>query len=158
MISYGATNKRQIFEMAEAVVDCLGGGDNALRLIIETVQQETKLGGYPDKNPYGAGVGLGQNDLVPFFDTRERTSTKHKALIKKEFGVVVGAVNHRDLAYSPLLALIWCRMHYLLRPGAIPADLGGRAAYWKRWYNSSKGKGTENEYIANAKDIKWIYL
>lgn len=45
-------------------------------------------------------------------------------------------------------ATAMCRIHYLRAPGAIPADLPGQAAYWKRVYNTPLGAGTVDEYIS----------
>ena len=131
-IGYGLTSTRQAHEIAERVCDVLGGGDNAYCLLIETAQQETKLGKYSDRTDYAAGNGLCQCDSLPFTDTQARTSAKNRALILEAFDIDINQVAWRELAYSPLLAMLWCRMHYLLRPGAIPDTLDGRAAYWKK--------------------------
>ena len=52
-----------------------------------------------------------------------------------------------DLAYACAL----CRVHYLRSPSVLPSagDIVGQAAFWKRWYNTPLGKGTEEQYIAN---------
>lgn len=149
-IGYGLTSKEQALDIAACVVNVLGGGQNAYKLIVETAYQETKLGMYKDRTDYAAGNGLCQCDHMPFRDTQARTSAKNKALILEAFDIDVDQVQWRELAYSPLLAMLWCRMHYLLRPGAIPETVEGRADYWKREYNSMLGKGTVNEYVHNA--------
>ena len=50
-----------------------------------------------------------------------------------------------NLAYSIAMA----RMHYLRVPGAIPVTIEGQAAYWKQFYNTIYGAGTEEEYLEN---------
>ena len=52
------------------------------------------------------------------------------------------------------LACAFCRLHYRRKPRAIPGTLPGRAAYWKRYYNSVNGKGSVGHYVAvNMKHI-----
>ena len=46
------------------------------------------------------------------------------------------------------LAAAFCRIHYRRKPGAIPKSMPGRAAYWKKWYNSEEGAGTVDHYVA----------
>ena len=50
-----------------------------------------------------------------------------------------------NLAYACAMA----RVHYLRQPGAIPSDLAGQAAYWKKYYNTAHGRGTPDEYLKN---------
>lgn len=52
-----------------------------------------------------------------------------------------------NLAYATAMA----RIHYLRVPAAIPTTLDAQADYWKRHYNTYKGKGTPEEYIENYK-------
>jgi hypothetical protein len=49
-----------------------------------------------------------------------------------------------DLRY----ACAMCRIHYYRVPEPIPDNLPGQAVYWRRYYNTSLGKGTEEGYIA----------
>ena len=149
-IGYGLTSTRQATEIADRVVQILGGGDNAYCLLLETARQETKLGKYADPSAYGAGIGLCQCDPIAFTDTQERISESVKGKISDAFSIDIDSISHRELAYSPLLAFLWCRRHYLLRPGAIPDTAAGRAEYWKEWYNSRLGKGTVEEYVHNS--------
>ena len=43
-----------------------------------------------------------------------------------------------------------CRIHYWRKPGAIPAEIEGQAAYWKRHYNTPLGRGTVEKYLKCA--------
>lgn len=52
-----------------------------------------------------------------------------------------------NLAYATAMA----RIQYFRVKEPLPATLEGQAAYWKKYYNTEKGKGTPQEYIANAK-------
>ena len=46
------------------------------------------------------------------------------------------------------LACVLARLHYLVRPGRIPADPDGMAAYAKKHYNTDLGKATPGAYLA----------
>jgi hypothetical protein len=50
-------------------------------------------------------------------------------------------------------ATAMCRIHYLRVPEMLPVhkDIKGYAAYWKKYYNTELGEGTEEEFIANYK-------
>jgi len=53
----------------------------------------------------------------------------------------------RCVAASPRLACLMARVHYLRRPEPIPASVDAQARYWKKWYNTAKGKGTPEKYM-----------
>lgn len=148
---YGITRTTQALEMARDVCDVLGHGRNnkAVNLLIETACQETWLGQYHDRHYHVMGVGLCQFDQIGFDDVRQRTSAAVAEKIKDEFGIDIRSIELRELAYSPLLSLIFCRLKYRLIPDPIPATLEGRAEYWKTHYNSLLGDGTPEEYVRN---------
>lgn len=155
-LGYGLTRTGQVNDIAYDVVVALGGSTNAYKLLIETAAQETKSGKYRDRSAYGAGVGLCQFDPIGFHDTQDRISQRVKDIVLEAFGIDVDKVSHNELAYSPLLSFIWCRMFYLLRPGAIPDSIEFRGRYWKLHYNSFKGAGTVTEYVKNAEALQGV--
>lgn len=146
---YGLTSKYQALEIAKQVCNVLGHGSNknAVSLLIETSQQETKLGSYRDSNPTGAGIGLTQFDWIAVKDIKQRTPKRIADKLYDAFGVRLMKVRHEDLAYSPLLALIFCRLFYRLIPEPIPKTIKQRAAYWKKYYNTVKGKGQDRKSV-----------
>jgi len=60
--------------------------------------------------------------------------------------------NYLELAGNLYYAAAMCRVHYLRVPEALPRadDLRGLANYWKRYYNTSAGHGTPQQFIDNA--------
>ena len=152
-VFYGLGQQSDLTAMVERVCACLGYGLNktAPQLLLETMAQETRLGAYKDPTPYGAGRGICQFDLIAFKDVQERTGALDAKAIQAEFAIDIKKTRHDQLDYSPLLSLIFCRLFYKLVKAPIPADLEGRAAYWKRYYNTVAGKGTAHEYIESAK-------
>ena len=47
------------------------------------------------------------------------------------------------------IGVLFARLHYFRVSAPIPDSLADQAAYWKRWYNTSAGSGTVEEYLAN---------
>lgn len=158
---YGLTDPGHALPMARQVcdlIDCPVGylqpkENYPLLLLLETAAQETHLGRLADPGPFGAGVGLCQFDKIGFRDVVERTSPSLKSRTHAMIGVSIDDLQHRDLAFSPALSFLFCRLLYRLKPGAVPQTLSGRAAYWKHWYNTDAGKGNVTEYIENARRI-----
>lgn len=155
---YGLTSLAMLREIIYAVCDVLGhgAGNKAPLLMLETAAQETRCGTYKDPTPYGAGAGVFQCDLIAFQDVQQRCPVSAHRKISDAFGIDLKKVKYEQLLYSPLLGAIFCRIHYLLRNEPIPQDQAGRAEYWKRYYNTSAGKGTALEYLANASIIEQI--
>lgn len=162
MIGYGLVSPSLVKVFAQRVVEVLGGGDAAVLLICETAVAETGLGIFPDKTRGSAGRGLCQVDPIGFEDVIARARQSDVDAVEREFDIrlrsrVAGdrCATLADLDYSPLLSLIICRLHYKLRQEPLPQNLAGRARYWKKYYNTSAGAGTEKDYIfrvtANAK-------
>ncbi|DAB27330.1 MAG: hypothetical protein A2513_04360 [Sulfurimonas sp. RIFOXYD12_FULL_33_39] len=146
---YGLISQNDIYKAVDRVVECLGGGAAAKMLLLETSAAETDMGDAHDLT-WNTGIGLMQFDKIGFDDVKIRTSQAKKQKVKECFGVDIDKVIHTDLRWSPLLSVIFARLKYLLVPNAIPNTIGGRAEYWKRWYNSSLGKGTPEHYLAMA--------
>lgn len=150
---YGIVHRDQPQQYAQAVCDVLGHGESrrAVRMLLETCAQETHMGQFADASSYRNGVGLYQIDEIAYRDILQRAKDVDKFKIRDEFGVVLDDVQYRELAFSPLLATIFARVFYRLIPDVFPADVEGRARYWKKFFNTTAGKGTEAEYLLNAK-------
>ena len=58
-----------------------------------------------------------------------------------------------QLTWNLKFATAICRIHYWRKPGAIPADLPGQAAYWKHHYNTALGRGTVARYLTSARPL-----
>jgi hypothetical protein len=149
---YGLKSISQAKELAITVCNCLGHGKDgsAYDLILETACAETHLGQYEDPTPNGAGRGLTQLDPVAVTTINEKrtpTAIRDRQKVLKCFDIDVWEVKPKDLDNNPLLALIMCRLHYKQVPDEIPSTVEARAVYWKRYYNTSAGKGTERHYI-----------
>lgn len=150
LVIYGLTSAEALDNDIIKVVNVLGGGRNAALLLAETAAAESNYGRAVDTT-LNSGFGVFQFDTAGYEDVKQRTSNTRKDAVFNAFGVDVNRVDAWTLQYSPLTGAIFCRLFYLLRPGAIPSTLEGRAAYWKKYYNTKLGKGTEAHYIKAAK-------
>ncbi len=147
---YGLANKRNVVELAQVVCDCLGHGSTGkgVPMLVETCAAETLLGEAVDSTLYAAGAGVSQVDEGTF----DWLKSKYKdhfiaAKIKQAFNVDLSRIHYRELDFSPLLSLIFCRLRYWTVPEPIPETRPERAAYWKEHYNTVAGKGTSDEYL-----------
>jgi len=148
-IMYGLISKKELYDITDKVVECLGGGDNARALLLETASAETLCGEAIDDS-WSVGMGVFQFDKIGFNDVKARTSKANANKVHKCFGIDINKVVYSDLRYSPLLGAIFCRLKYILVPKPIPADIQSRADYWKVYYNSVLGSGTVEHYISNS--------
>ena len=66
-----------------------------------------------------------------------------------------GHPNQDELVWNLAYATAICRVHYLRvnKPLPVADDLEGLAAYWKKNYNTTEGKGTPEEFIANYRRL-----
>ena len=149
IMQYGLTNRTNLYDMVDDVVACLGGGENAKKLLLETAAAETGLGEAVDTS-WWTGIGLMQFDKIGFDDVKLRTSAHVRQKVRECFGIDISRAEHTDLRWSPLLSLVFARLKYRLVPTPIPSTLQGRANYWKKWYNSELGKGTPEHYIDSS--------
>ena len=60
-----------------------------------------------------------------------------------------------NMAGNLYYACAMCRVHYRRVRDALPTagDLPAQAAYWKKYYNTPLGRGTETEYIENWEKV-----
>jgi hypothetical protein len=63
--------------------------------------------------------------------------------------------SHDALIWNVRLACCMARVHYWQIPERLPAfdDLEGLAKYWKKYYNTPRGSGTVERFLAECKDI-----
>jgi hypothetical protein len=61
-----------------------------------------------------------------------------------------------EMVKNPWYAAAMCRIHYLRVPKALPAfhDFPGQAAYWKKYYNTPLGAGTEGGFLEKVAAVR----
>lgn len=125
-------------------------------LLLGTAAQESHLGTYLRQLGNGPAMGIYQMEPATARDIRD-SWLRYKDRLATRVGLLrytASLGTHDDpwseqLAANLAFATAMCRIHYLRQPGAIPDTLEGQAAYWKRFYNTPLGRGTEDEYIDN---------
>ena len=144
--NYGWT--KNIKEQTLQIVEVLGGGVDAYNLILETATAETALGQIADRTLY-AGMGICQFDKVPFQRVKDK-SMRFRNLILRKLGIDIKLVQWEHLRYNTFLSLLFCRLYYMAVQDPIPSTIEDRANYWKKYYNSYIGKGTQEHYLKMA--------
>lgn len=137
----------------------LPGGLAAEKLVLGTAAQESKLK-YLKQRGKGPALGLWQCEPATFRDLVSRMpldlSLKVIALTSEQsiesFDRGANAWLN-DLTWNLRFSCAVCRVHYYLRRFKLNenASIEELATIWKRWYNSSLGKGTPEQFLASWK-------
>jgi hypothetical protein len=129
----------------------------AVNLLMGTAAQESHIGAWIAQKSIGVngGLGLWQMESSTYHDVWLRGVEPHiriKSTIRLYLGYESKPIAIR-LVSDLMLACMMSRIHYQLVPEKLPDadDLEGLARYWKKYYNTSLGKGTEEEFIENYK-------
>lgn len=123
--------------------------DAAEELVLGTALQESHLT-YLKQLGTGPALGLFQMEPATHYDLWANYLKYNPELARK-----VAQLAHYKEARSMITDLLYsaamCRVHYRRVKAALPAagDIEGQAAYWKKYYNTPLGAGTEAQYIHN---------
>lgn len=122
---------------------------DSVNLILGTIAQESAYGKYR-KQMYGPALGICQMEPETFNDICKNYLKYHPDLAERIKEVCkVNVFSAADLITNDKLSICFCRIHYLRVKEPITTTIEGYAAYWKKYYNTVKGKGTETEFIRN---------
>ena len=127
----------------------------AEELLLGTACQESRCGHYLHQLGKGPAVGIFQMEPATYRDIRDNW-IQHRPVIKARivtrWGDADGNLPPPERMITDLqFAAVMCRLHYRRVPAPLPAagDINAHAGYWKRFYNTIHGRGTEAEYLAN---------
>ena len=142
-------NNKQLRELVikPVLVDLGMYSPEAEDLIAGTIAQESRMGHYIHQVG-GPALGICQMEPATHKDIWENFISYRADLSEKLNGMCFD-MDENDMIWNLKYAVTMCRIHYYRKSGAIPLDVEGQAAYWKKHYNTVHGKGTEEEYIAN---------
>lgn len=128
---------------------------NAVNLLLGTAAQESQLGHFIVQQGIGfnGGIGIYQMQKAAYNNIWDRQISNNIALkmrIRLLLGYDIRPVAER-MASDLLLATAMARLYYHQITMSLPEhnDIPGLAAYWKKWYNTVLGKGTEQEFVDN---------
>lgn len=119
----------------------------AEELLLGTALQESRL---TYLKQLGSGPAKGVFQMEP--NTHNdiwKNYLQYKPDLAKLVARLAHTANSEALATDLLYAAAMTRVHYLRVPAALPAegDYDGQACYWKKYYNTYLGAGTEEEYL-----------
>ena len=114
----------------------------AIELLLGTAAQESAFGTYL-RQTNGPALGAFQMEPATFLTVQSFSKKDYPLMLENRYA--------KEMEYDLELAIIAARVNYLSKPGTIPKDLLGQADYWKRYWNTYKGKGTIEQYVSNFK-------
>jgi len=119
----------------------------AEELLLGTALQESRL---QYLKQLGSGPALGVFQMEPrTHDDIWKNYLSYKPDLAKAVARLSHSPTAQSLATDLMYAAAMSRIHYLRIPAALPAegDIDGQAHYWKKYYNTYLGAGTEDEYL-----------
>lgn len=140
--------------------------DAAVQLMAGTIAQESLCGLYL-KQDGGPALGITMVEPATHYDIHNnylRFKPDLAALVYKACDMKwhnIGTIPYDEtLIFNLRYAVAMGRLVYARVPEQLPFlnDIAGQAEYWKRYYNTVKGKGTPQQYIGNyEKYVKPYY-
>jgi hypothetical protein len=146
-------SRSQLRQMIQDVLTPLGLYSVAASdLLMGTAAQESLLGTY-FYQVGGPALGIFQMEPATELDIWHNYLKYHPDL--KDKITSLGSPGGNDLKYNLAYQIAMCRVHYLRQKEPLPTMgfVPGLAMYWKKFYNTPLGKGTEAEFIANYKKM-----
>jgi hypothetical protein len=125
--------------------------DAAARLLLGTACQESECGRWLRQFGNGPARGIFQMEPATHNDLWDNF-LKYKPDLEKRVYVWTSnkePARAEEMTGNLYYAAAMCRVHYLRFPEPIPDNLPAQAAYWKKYYNTTAGKGKVEEYISN---------
>lgn len=131
--------------------------DAAEDLVMGTAAQESHLM-YVKQLGGGPALSLFQIEPATYNDYWENYLAYQADLVTEIRAACgfEGTPEPTRLVWDLKFASIMCRVHYRRISSPLPmhGDLPGYAAYWKKYYNTIHGAGTEEEFIENYELVK----
>lgn len=148
-------DRTQLIKLISDVLRELGKySESAVNLLLGTAAQESALGEFWYQKGGGPARGIFQMEPATELDTWKNFINKNGKvkLALLELGYSYGP-NSTRLLFDLRYQIIMARLDYARAKEALPGsdDVAGMARYWKKYYNTPLGKGTEAEFIENWK-------
>tara|TARA_R100001163_G_C4990602_1_gene143330 strand:- start:315 stop:803 length:489 start_codon:yes stop_codon:yes gene_type:complete len=157
-------NTTQLKDLIVRTLTQLGNkyaSDEAVQLVLETGLVEShykylkQLGDGPAKSFWQVEPATAVDNLVHFLKHRKTVMAKcaEASLVDLAHWQTSSETLWADILEKNIAAgIIHCRIKYWRVPKRMPNTLEGRAGYWKQYYNSEQGAGTEEKYIDMVKE------
>ena len=125
---------------------------DAENLVMGTAAQESRLQ-YLHQLGNGPAKGLFQMEPATHNDIWDNYLKYHDdwadTLRTMTVTGYMGTPDPNEMVWNLMYAAAMCRVFYRRKPGRLPYDVEGMAAYWKKFYNTHLGAGTEAQFIRN---------
>lgn len=124
--------------------------EEAEALLLGTAAQESLFGTFLYQ-VNGPALGVFQMEPSTEIDIWERFLSNRVSLRRRLEDATGARMPGNCLLFNLGYQIAMARIHYLRIREPLPeaGDLPGQARYWKKYYNTPKGKGREKEYIKN---------
>lgn len=120
----------------------------AVALVLGTACVESQCGEYLQQVPAGPALGIFQIEMATYEDLIKNYLDFRPECKAKVMALYCEGMNAKqNLTCNLLFQAAVCRLIYFRVSEKIPNDLVGIANYWKKYYNTSKGKGTPEKFI-----------
>lgn len=139
------------------LAECNLGGLQAEQMVAATCAHESVMGTYLAQQN-GPALGIFQmetathDDILKnfLFYSPDLTSSVLMASGLPSYGRLNSPSSH-DMVYNLRYAAVMCRLQYYRQKDPLPAagDFKAQATYWKKYYNTELGRGTEAGFIQN---------
>ena len=123
----------------------------AEQLVLGTACQESMCGTYIKQLGKGPALGIYQMEPATHNDLHVNFLAFKRDLNVKVNNLSLGIAKAEELIWNLNYATAMCRVHYFRIKAPLPAvhDIRAQARYWKKYYNTHLGAGTEEEYLKN---------
>jgi len=144
-------NKCQFRELISDTLEEAGlYSEDAVNLLMGTAAQESGFGTYLKQLKSGPAVGVFQMEPATFKDIIHNYLRYKPELFEKVRSFCM-ELEADEMIWNLKFAIIMARVQYFRRREPLPNNLSGYAKYWKKFYNTPEGRGTEEEFIRNYK-------
>jgi len=141
--------------IAPALVAIGAYSDDRLDMVFVTGAAETL---YQDIRQHNNGIAVSwfQIERITHDDLyRFLSANKKQYILDGLIKLTHGRIHFKELEANPFYAAACCAIRYMYEPSPLP-KAGQRmrqAEYWKRFYNSAKGKGTEGGFLEKVTEV-----
>jgi len=147
------------FDIVRAALQDIGLWSlSAENLLMMTAATESYLGQYLKQYPRGPAFGAYQQEEISYFGFWKYVYPKQSEIRKihlKRYNITNKPNERERLIYDLRFATILCRMHYWRFEEPLPNhdNLYELAVYYKKYWNTEKGKGSIEKAIHDYKQL-----
>ena len=81
---------------------------------------------------------------------------RYNEQLKDKIGLDLTEMSYEDLQ-QPIVSMAFARAYLLTVPKSIPTNIKEQGEYWKKYYNTSAGKGTARRFSREGKRFNINY-